>query len=125
MVAPQWSNDANDSYDFAMVVLNENGGTAGTTIPINWNTNAVPTTDPACNSANAQAPKSPLGCRFSLAAKGFKSKHSGGANFLFGDGSVKFLKETIDMGSEDYASRNIGVFRKLSTRAGGEVLGNY
>ncbi len=28
MVAPQWSNDADDSYDFAMVVLNKDGGTA-------------------------------------------------------------------------------------------------
>lgn len=53
---------------------------------------------------------------------GFRSQHPGGANFLFGDGSVKFLKETIDMGSEDYASRNIGVFRKLSTRAGKETV---
>ncbi|MEU3017901.1 trypsin-like serine protease [Nocardiopsis sp. NPDC007018] len=28
MVVPQWSNRADDSYDFAMVVLNEDGGTA-------------------------------------------------------------------------------------------------
>src|SRR5262249_52490935 len=28
---------------------------------------------------------------------GFKSKHAGGANFAFSDGSVHFLSETIDM----------------------------
>src|SRR5439155_8910208 len=27
---------------------NENGGTAGTTIPINWNSNTVPASDPSC-----------------------------------------------------------------------------
>ena len=53
---------------------------------------------------------------------GFRSQHPGGANFLFGDGSVRFLKETIDMGSPRYADRNAGVYRKLSTKAGGEVI---
>jgi hypothetical protein len=39
-----------------------------------------------------------------------------------GDGSVRFLKETIDLGSFNYADRNPGVYRKLSTMAGGEVI---
>jgi prepilin-type processing-associated H-X9-DG protein len=55
---------------------------------------------------------------------GFRSQHPGGANFLFGDGSVKFLKETIDMGSPVWNPplNNIGVYRKLATRATGDVI---
>jgi prepilin-type N-terminal cleavage/methylation domain-containing protein/prepilin-type processing-associated H-X9-DG protein len=53
---------------------------------------------------------------------GFRSHHPGGAHFLFGDGSVRFLKQTIDMGSPHYADHNVGVYRKLSTKAGGEVI---
>ncbi len=45
------------------------------------------------------------------AATNFGSNHPGGANFLFSDGSVHFLSETIDM--DDYWA--------LSTKGGGEV----
>jgi prepilin-type processing-associated H-X9-DG protein len=53
-----------------------------------------------------------LGCRFSYAAHGFKSKHPGGVNFLFGDGSVKFLKNSI----------NRVTIAALGSRNGGEVI---
>ncbi len=43
---------------------------------------------------------------------GFRSNHAGGANFLFGDGSVKFLKETISKST----------YRSLGTRSFGEVI---
>ena len=63
---------------------------------------------------------------------GFRSLHPGGANFVFGDGSVRFIKNSIDMGNlhtlsvaggspAPPGSQN-GAFRALSTRAGGEVL---
>ncbi|MGE3819486.1 MAG: DUF1559 domain-containing protein [Isosphaeraceae bacterium] len=45
-------------------------------------------------------------------ADDFWSLHPGGCNFAFADGSVRFLRETI----------NPRVFSFLSTRAGGEVL---
>jgi prepilin-type processing-associated H-X9-DG protein len=54
---------------------------------------------------------------------GFRSFHPGGANFLFCDGSVRFLKNSIDMGNPNYATPvDIGTYRKLSTRAAGEVV---
>ncbi len=43
---------------------------------------------------------------------GFRSMHPGGADFLFGDGSVKFIKETIDLTT----------YRALGTRNSQEVV---
>ena len=57
---------------------------------------------------------------------GFLSQHPGGANFLFGDGSVRFIKSSIDIGNLHTnpapADSRIGVYRALSTRAKGEAI---
>jgi prepilin-type N-terminal cleavage/methylation domain-containing protein/prepilin-type processing-associated H-X9-DG protein len=94
----------------------KNGCCAGVTVPLGWNSNTDPAaSDPNCYTSsgpNWQSPTAPLGCRFSAAAKGFVSKHPGGANFAFADGSVHFLKNSIAMVS--YAA--------LGSRNGGEVL---
>jgi prepilin-type processing-associated H-X9-DG protein len=41
----------------------------------------------------------------------YRSDHSGGCHFLFADGSVHFLQETIDM----------LLYQQLSTHAGNEI----
>lgn len=45
----------------------------------------------------------------------FGSMHSGGANFLLGDGSVRFISQTI----------NLGTYRSLASYDGAESLGEF
>ena len=45
----------------------------------------------------------------------FGSMHPGGANFALGDGSVRFIRQSIDMPT----------YRSLGSRNGGEVIGDY
>ena len=47
-----------------------------------------------------------------LSVGGYSSRHPGGANFAFGDGSVRFLKNTISP----------RIFRRLGNRADGEMI---
>jgi len=78
---------------------------AGVCVPINLKTNLPCSVAGGFGSTNYAS-------RCSYSARGFKSKHPGGCNMLFGDGSVKFLKQTISKFT--YAS--------LGSRAGGEVI---
>lgn len=45
----------------------------------------------------------------------FRSDHTGGVHFSLGDGSVRFISENIDN----------TLYQSLSTRAGGEVVGEF
>ncbi|MBX3411597.1 MAG: DUF1559 domain-containing protein [Pirellulales bacterium] len=45
----------------------------------------------------------------------FRGDHPGGVNFVFADGGVHFVRETVDA----------AVLDALATRAGGEVLGDF
>ena len=56
---------------------------------------------------------------------GFRSQHPGGVNFVFGDGSVHFIKNSINVigsVSTTTGKLNLGVYRQLGTRQGGEVV---
>jgi prepilin-type N-terminal cleavage/methylation domain-containing protein/prepilin-type processing-associated H-X9-DG protein len=90
-----------------------NGSYAGTTVPLGFNSNTItPVAGGPCSSSTWQAASAPVGCRFGASAKGFISLHPGGANFAFADGSVHFLKKSI----------NQATYCALGSRAGGEVI---
>jgi prepilin-type N-terminal cleavage/methylation domain-containing protein/prepilin-type processing-associated H-X9-DG protein len=82
------------------------GAASGVTIPLNWNTARQQCTNGSYFNTTD------LGCRGSYAARGFKSRHPGGGNFTFGDGSVRFLKNSI----------NRVTYAALGSRNGGEVI---
>ncbi|WP_152052828.1 DUF1559 domain-containing protein [Tautonia marina] len=69
----------------------------------------VPVAFDAYLAPNSQIPDVTAHGRGWMAAR---SNHSGGVNVLMADGSVRFVKETI----------NLSTWRALATRAGGEVL---
>ena len=60
-------------------------------------------------------PPNSRSCGFFIALRAVmppSSRHPGGVNTLFGDGSVKFIKDSV----------NLQIWRALGTRAGGEVI---
>lgn len=77
---------------------------SGMTIPINWNTGGALKCD--------YGDQSDLHNRCNYASRGFKSLHPGGANFVFADGSVKFIKNSI----------NLVTYCAIGSRNGGEVV---
>ena len=78
-----------------------------TTAPLNYET------DPTVVSAPAPACRNWEGA-FNT-AHGFKSLHGSGVNFVFCDGSVHFLQDSID-----YAT-----YQRLGARSDGETVGTF
>jgi len=82
------------------------GATAGTTMPLNYDTSRQTCLD------GKSFGSSDTNCRWAYYSHGFKSKHPGGAEFLFSDGSVRFIKNSI----------NPFTYNALGSRNGGEIV---
>ncbi|MFM8413313.1 MAG: DUF1559 domain-containing protein [Planctomycetota bacterium] len=76
-----------------------------------WNTRGFRSTKQPINSKDPRVIP-PFTTSTLISEIPFGSNHPGGAGFVFADGHVAMLAETID----------IGVYRALSTRAGGESV---
>jgi prepilin-type N-terminal cleavage/methylation domain-containing protein len=68
-----------------------------TQIPINFDTRFVD----AAQATTAGKDGCSARCNWNT-AEGFKSRHTGGANFMIGDGSVHFLSQSIDMNTYNH-----------------------
>jgi len=103
-------------YNGSLMWANGDGTWSSTVIPINWRCSLkdgqVDTDGVTCNLDTLNIIGAPHCYRNQTYNYGFKSKHPGGVNMAMADGSVRFIKQTI----------NFRVFNALGSRAGGEVI---
>jgi hypothetical protein len=103
---PECSNHRDNGW----AASNNGQGLTTTMIPINYN---------SCNRANGTTVPIPAdGCSWFgnwVTELGYKSMHTGGAQFLLGDGTVRFLSDNISM--ETYA--------RLGSKADNETVGEF
>jgi len=82
--------DCSNHHMQGWAATNNGQGLTSTIIPINFD---------SCNNAATDGCNRPCNWRTEL---GFRSAHTGGAFFVFGDSSVHFLEETIDHRTYQY-----------------------
>jgi prepilin-type N-terminal cleavage/methylation domain-containing protein/prepilin-type processing-associated H-X9-DG protein len=103
-------------YNGSLLWTNGTGTYASTAIPLNWRTNLqdgqVDVDGTVCSIQYLNSIQSPHCFRNQTYNYGFKSKHPGGANFALSDGSVRFVKQSI----------NPRTYNALGSRAGGEIV---
>ena len=98
--------------------FNSNALWTATTSPINYPTCAGEPPGFAGFNVPAGSPPDVTSCNGDsnwMTSQGFKSKHPGGAQFLFCDGSVHFLNEGMDYRT----------YQRLGSKNEGEPLGNF
>jgi prepilin-type processing-associated H-X9-DG protein len=105
------------NFNGQLVWVSGHGNWGGTTVPLNWRSDLKDgDTDPADGtvcSINYLGSFQAVHCyRNQYFIFAFKSRHPGGANFAFADGSVKFIKQSISMRT----------YCALGTRAKGEII---
>jgi prepilin-type N-terminal cleavage/methylation domain-containing protein/prepilin-type processing-associated H-X9-DG protein len=92
---------------------------AGTEWPLNFNYQKLLTSLQAlggCGGGGENvAGTDPVSCACDARTTNFSSNHTGGVNFVFSDGSVRFLADSIPLVT----------LQALSTRGGGEVTGEF
>lgn len=92
----------------------------GEVIPVwclwqDWGHQNFATTAFPINHRNSEFQSGALGAGDANNGITFRSRHPGGAQFVLGDASARFIAQTIDF----------TVYRALASRAGGEVTGDY